>query len=224
MEKIILIDKPKNWTSNDVVQKIKCACKFKKIGHAGTLDPNATGLLILAYDESTKKLNNLFLDQKQYLCSIKFGIETDTGDITGKIIYTDLKNIDLGNEIVMSILQNFLKNYKFQKPHKYSAIKINGKKAYEYARDNIEVDIKEKPINFINYEIISIDNNNKTIELLIDVSKGFYVRSFCMDFAKQLNTVATLINLRRIKSGCYNVKDALTIVKFIEQYKNDQNN
>lgn len=219
VEKIILIDKPKNWTSNDVVQKIKHTCKFKKVGHAGTLDPNATGLLILAYDEDTKKLNDLLIETKQYECWVCFGIETNTGDVTGQIIYQD--NTKIKKRKLIKAIKNLSNNSYYQTPHKFSAIKINGKKAYEYARQNKEIKIEPKLVKLNNFKIINFDKKEKILHIIIDVSKGFYVRSFCKDIADQLKTHATLNNLRRLKCGNYKIEDALKIEDFITKWKSN---
>lgn len=219
MEKILLINKPIDWTSNDVVQKIKNTFKYKKVGHAGTLDPNATGLLIIGYDESTKQLSKLIIDDKQYIAKIKFGIETNSGDITGTI--TNKKETELDINDIKNKCDSFLDNY-YQTPHAYSAIKINGKKAYEYARKNIDVKIEPRLVKIYHYDLINFDSINQELIIKIDVSKGFYVRSFAVDLAKKLNTYATIISLERTKCGKYQLIDAIELDQLIKG-KNDSN-
>lgn len=216
MDNIILIDKPIGWTSNDVVAKIKSACKYKKVGHAGTLDPNATGLLVIAINEGTKELSKLILDNKVYIAKIRFGVETETGDITGKSIRTQPTNIT--NTDIEKATDDFLKNEYWQKPHKYSAIKINGKKAYEYARKNIPVEIQPKLVKINNLEVINFNSNQQELIIKLDVSKGFYVRSFAIDLAQKLNTIACVVELRRISCGNFDVKNAFTLVKYLDTY------
>ncbi len=219
MGNIILINKEKEWTSNDVVQKIKRSCNYKKVGHAGTLDPNATGLLILGINDGTKKLTKLILDSKQYIATIDFDYSTDSGDITGKIINTKNKTV-----IELNVLKKqcdfFLNNY-YQKPHKYSAVKINGKKAYEYARNNIDVEIKEKIVNLYHYEIIDFDECTNRLIIKLDVSKGFYVRSFVEDLSQRLQTYGCLIELERTKCGEYSIENSLKVNEYIESIRKD---
>lgn len=215
-EKIILIDKPQGWTSADVVAKIKGACRYNKVGHAGTLDPMATGLLVIGYDEGTKLLGNLALDIKQYQVTIKFGVATDTGDATGKII--DKRFCKLTEKLVKPALASFENEQYYQVPHQYSAVKINGKKAYEYARENIHVDIQPRLVTIYGYKVNDFNPNKQELKMTMNVSKGFYVRSFAIDLAKKLDTVAHITELRRTKCGDYKIKDAYSLKEYIEKY------
>ncbi len=207
-QKVFCVDKPINWTSNDVVQFIKHKYKFKKVGHAGTLDPLATGVLVLGVNEGTKQLFTLIQDDKTYVADITFGIETTTYDAEGQII----KEIDASKihieQIEEMIKNKFLNDYK-QFPPIYSAIKVNGKKLYDYARNNKQVQIKPRDVKLFSYKTIKYINNTLTIEL--KVSKGFYIRSFAHDLGLALNNHAYISALKRIKSGTFELKDCLPI-------------
>lgn len=207
-QKVFCVDKPINWTSNDVVQFIKHKYKFKKVGHAGTLDPLATGVLVLGVNEGTKQLFTLIQDDKTYVADITFGIETTTYDAEGQII----KEIDASKihieQIEEMIKNKFLNDYK-QFPPIYSAIKVNGKKLYDYARNNKQVQIKPRDVKLFSYKTIKYINNTLTIEL--KVSKGFYIRSFAHDLGLALNNHGYISALKRIKSGTFELKDCLPI-------------
>lgn len=209
MKYILNIYKPLNWTSNDVVQKVKKLIKAKKVGHAGTLDPNADGVLILGIDEGTKQLSQLILDDKQYLATIQFNVATDTYDATGKIIKTDDKTITLDD--INKALESFKMDPYHQIPPAFSAIKINGKKAYDLARKNIEVKIEPRLVKLLAYQIINYDVTKQELIILINVSKGFYIRSLAVDLATKLNSCAHLAKLTRTKSGNFDIKDSIKI-------------
>jgi len=213
MDKIILINKPLGWTSNDVVVKIKHACGYKKVGHAGTLDPQASGLLILAYDEGTKLLSKLILENKEYEAKIVFGSKTKTGDASSEIVETKPCNLTLKE--INNFIDYFINNPYMQKPHRYSAVKIHGQKAYQLARENKEVEIPPKlvKINFI--KIIKFDESNQTLDLILNVSKGFYVRSFAEDLAQKLNTLGHVSKLHRTKCGDFDIKNAYTLIDYL---------
>lgn len=215
---ILLINKPKHWTSNDVIRKFKKITKIKKVGHSGTLDPLASGLLILAYNNGTKELNKIIVDDKKYIATIHFNYETDTLDSEGVVTNYSNKKIEL-NSIINS-LENFLKIDYYQEPPKYSAIKINGNKAYDLARKNIDFEIPKKLVKLYSYKIIS--NIDKELILELHVSKGFYIRSFCRDLAKSLNTYGNLANLIRISIGKYQLTDAINIEEINEDWIKQQ--
>ncbi|MDE5599664.1 MAG: tRNA pseudouridine(55) synthase TruB [Ureaplasma sp.] len=203
---IILVNKPLNWTSNDVVQKVKSIIKPKKIGHGGTLDPLASGLLVLGINEATKQLQSYLEGTKTYIAEIIFGFSTDTYDMEGvKLNFTD--NTPSENEIIET-LEKLKKEYK-QIPPIYSAIKINGKKSYEIARENKEVILNPRDVKIYNYQIISFKNNILKIEL--EVSKGFYIRSLAFDIGKMNNSSSTLYSLVRTKIGNLLLEDAIGV-------------
>lgn len=205
-KEILLINKPKHWTSNDVVRKIKGVLKVKKVGHAGTLDPLAEGLLILGINKGTKKLNDLLTNNKVYRANIHFGYYTSSYDLESEEVY--FKNKFPTKKEIEVALKTFLGEIE-QFPPKFSAIKINGKRAHELARNNIDFEIKAKKVSLEDYKIIEFKNN----ELIIDikVSKGFYVRSFAYDLGIKLNTYGCLAKLVRTQIGEYKLKDSLEI-------------
>lgn len=211
---LLLVDKPKHWTSNDVVKKVKSIIKVKKIGHAGTLDPLASGLLILGINKGTKLLNNLLLDTKTYLATIHFNYYTDTNDSEGQIQEYQYKDINLDD--IKKELNSFKNSEYHQFPPKYSAIKINGQKAYDLARKNVDFKIDSKVVKLINYNIISYVDKELIVE--ITVSKGFYVRSFAYDLGIKLNNFANLANLVRTKIGEHSLKEAHTIKEIYDLY------
>lgn len=216
MDKIVLIDKPKGWTSNDVVAKIKSVYKYKKVGHAGTLDPLATGLLVVGYDEGTKLLGKLTLENKEYETIFKFGQETLTGDSSSKIIKTIDSNLDLKD--IKIATQSFLDKY-YQTPHKYSAIKIHGEKAYNLARKNVDFEISPRLVKINKLIINWFNKDTQELSLTINVSKGFYVRSFVIDLAKKLKTIGYVKELKRTKCGNFQLKNAYTLIDYLNKHE-----
>ncbi len=206
--------KPYGWTSFDVVNKMKRISGIKKIGHSGTLDPMATGVLIVAIGrEFTKTISELTNLPKSYMAEITFGIVTDTYDLEGRI--TQMKRPEsICQKDVEDVLPNFIGNIK-QKPPIYSALKKNGKKLYEYARKNQEVEIEEREvtissINVLGYKIGAYP----TINIKADVSKGTYIRSLAYDIGEKLEVGAVLSKLVRYSVGDYCVKDSYKLEQF----------
>ena len=190
---IILIDKSVGITSFDVVRKLRKITGIRKIGHTGTLDPFASGLLPVCIGKATRISSKLSSREKEYLVNIQFGIRTDTGDNTGSIIETkDIPKLTLANieEIIPQILA-----IKEQVPHKFSAVKINGKKAYELARADKPVELKPRPIKILSFEILKLEF--PYLVYRTKVSKGTYIRSLTETIARKLNTIATTVELRR---------------------------
>lgn len=214
LDKLILIDKPKHWTSNDVVRKIKKILKVKKIGHGGTLDPLATGLLILGIEEGTKELNNLLNTTKEYEAIIHFNYETTTFDLEGEVVNYKPRTIKLDE--IIKVLDIFVNNDYYQEPPKFSAVKINGKKSYDLARKNIDFKLEPKLVKLLNYKIVSFAHNE--LKIILEVSKGFYIRSFAHDLGIKLDNYANLADLRRTKIGNFNLKDALQIKDLYDLY------
>ncbi|MGL4950408.1 MAG: tRNA pseudouridine(55) synthase TruB [Mycoplasma sp.] len=212
---LFAIDKPLNITSNKLIQKIKFACKIKKIGHGGTLDPMATGVMIIGINNGTKNLTHQLNDIKKYEAKIEFGYLTETFDLEGEII----KRKDM-NPTLDSIIKccETLKNGPYhQTVPLYSAVKIDGKELYKHARNgNVDVVPPTKEVNLIDYQILSFENNILTISLT--VSKGFYIRSFANDLGIMLDGYATLIGLIRTMSGDFKIEDAYSVDDFIEMY------
>lgn len=202
MNGIILIDKPINWTSRDVVNKISHIFNTKKVGHSGTLDPLATGVLVICVGKYTKLVNLLTAEDKEYIAKMKLGILTDTMDITGNILEKVDKKISTRK--IRKVFQAFPSIYEQTVP-KYSAIKVNGKKLYDYARENIEVNLPTRTVSIKKLELLAIEDDNIIFRSL--VSKGTYIRSLIVDLAKNMDTVATMTELRRIKQGKFNITD-----------------
>lgn len=201
MDGIIVIDKPKDYTSRDIVNIASKVYKTKKVGHTGTLDPLATGVLILALGRATKLVDYLTAKDKEYEATIILGIETDTLDITGN----ELSNcsVNIRTEQIDQVLKSYEKTYVQEVP-KYSAVKVNGRKLYEYARNNEEVVLPKKEVTIFKLERISdvIYEDDKTIfKVRTIVSKGTYIRSLIRDIASGLNTVGVMSELRRIRQG-----------------------
>jgi len=204
---IFIINKPYQWTSNDVIRKIKSNYKFKKIGHAGTLDPLATGILPILVNDSTKYFDYFQTFKKSYLAEIKFGFSTSSydleGDIDGKTDYLP-QNIDL----IKKNISYFIGSIK-QVPPKYSAIKKNGKRLYDYARNDEDIEIESREVEVS--EIKIIDWKTPILKVIINCSSGFYVRSFANDLGKKLGSLAVLTSLSRINYGPFEIKDSINI-------------
>lgn len=208
MDGIIIINKEKDYTSRDIVN---IACKSlgtKKIGHTGTLDPMATGVLILTVGKATKLTNFLTSSEKEYEAEIKFGDLTDTLDITGNLIKED--NTNITNFELDNVLSDLTGKYIQEVPI-YSAVKVNGKKLYEYARGGEEVELPKREVEIkklIRTSDIKMNNDKQYCSIKTVVSKGTYIRSLIYDIALSLNTVAVMSALIRTKQGKYNIKQA----------------
>ncbi len=213
---IINIYKPVGWTSFDVVKKIRGITKEKKVGHGGTLDPFAEGVLIIGTGKDTKKLSAISSDYKSYMATLKLGEETNTLDVEGEIVAKS--NIPkLTNEFINNVLNDFLGKQK-QIPPMFSAKKIGGKKLYELARKNIEIDRKPKDIEIKKINLINFIDNNITFQ--VTSSKGTYIRVLGSDIAKALGTVGHLTKLVRQSVGEYFVEEAIKIEEFEIKWKN----
>ena len=212
---ILNIYKPVNWTSFEVVKKVRRIINEKKVGHGGTLDPFAEGVLVIGTGKDTKKLTSITNNDKSYIATIKLGALTDTLDTEGEIIQNKtVPKLDL--EKVKNILKQFL-GESYQIPPMYSAKKINGKRLYELARKNIK--IKRKPIKIDIKDIDLIDFKNSIITFSITCSKGTYIRVLGKDIAERLGTVGYLIKLIRTNVGIYNIKESQSIMNFEEAWK-----
>ena len=206
MNGFLLIDKPTGMTSHDVVYHVKKALKIKKVGHTGTLDPFASGLLILCVGKATK-LASLFSNLgKSYEGVIKFFKHYDTYDVTGTVEKEKVIHLDM-NQLQITA-KSFEKAYD-QEPPMYSAIKIDGKKLYELARSGKTIDRPKRPVEIKKFEVF--DFKNDEISFKTDVSKGTYIRSLAVDYAQSLGTYAALKTLRRTKVGRYHVLDAIKL-------------
>jgi tRNA pseudouridine55 synthase len=209
MDGFILINKPKNWTSYDVIRVLKKLFNVKKIGHSGTLDPFAEGLLIIGINRATKFIEFLMNLPKEYIAKIKFGIETDTLDIDGEIINCD-NNFKLNENVLQMAVDDFPRSYK-QIPPKFSAKKVDGSRAYELAREGKEFELKPKLVSIYDLKIESIDEANNEAVFYLKVSSGFYVRSFARDLANRIGTFGYLLELKRIAIGNFKLENAHNI-------------
>ncbi len=206
MNGILIVNKPQDFTSRDVVNKVGGILKTKKIGHTGTLDPIATGVLVICIGNTTKLCEVLTSEYKEYIATIKLGIKTDTLDTTGEII--ERKDFVVTETQIKEVLSSFL-GQSTQITPIYSAVKVNGKKLYEYAREGIEVELPTREINITNIELISF--NNDEIVFKTTVSKGTYIRALIDDICKKLNTIGTMSSLIRTKQGNFIIEDSYTI-------------
>ena len=206
MNGIILINKEKDMTSRDVVNRVSKKLNTRKVGHAGTLDPLASGLMIIGVNKGTKIMELLTLDKKEYIVTVQMGIQTDTFDITGNIT-KQLDNYEITKEEINSLLNNFLGTYQQTVP-KYSAVKINGKRLYDYARNNLEVELPTREVTIYEIELLDVDLNNKTFKFRSLVSKGCYIRSLIDDIGKKINIPMTMKDLVRTKSGKFKLEDS----------------
>ncbi len=206
MNGFVLINKPKNYTSYDVIRILKKILKVNKIGHTGTLDPFAEGLLIIGLNKATKFIQFLLDLPKEYIAKIKFSIETDTLDVDGEIVKLD-ENFKLSEKLLNNAILSFPREYE-QIPPKYSAKRVEGERAYELAREGEEFELKPKLVKIYDLKVLQINEYENTAVVYLKVGSGFYVRSFARDLASSLNTVAYLIELKRIAIGNFKLEDA----------------
>lgn len=210
MDGIIIVNKEQNWTSNDVVQKVK-RLTGKKVGHTGTLDPLATGVLPLLIGKGTLLSKYLINHDKTYIAKIKLGAKTDTADLEGNVILEEEVNSEIfDKEKINEALRSFIGKQK-QTPPMYSAIKVRGKKLYEYARIGQEVDVPEREIEIYNIELLNFSKERSEIEYKVSCSKGTYIRSLCEDIAQRLGTIGFMEALNRTSVGIFKIEDAMTI-------------
>ena len=211
--------KPSGMTSFDVVAYIRRITHIKQIGHTGTLDPFATGILPICIGKSTKLIEYL-PDDKEYIATVKFGSDTDTYDLDGKVV----KEYD--NEISQEQLENVLNYFKGQieqYPPKYSAIKVNGKKLYEYARNGQDIQIEPRKVTIHKIELLDFDKYNQIAKILVCCSKGTYIRSIAYDIGQKLDCGGHLIALERTKAGMFALETSIKLeaIKSIEDVKNN---
>ena len=204
---LIVVNKPEGYTSRDVVNKLNHIFGTKKIGHTGTLDPIATGVLVCCIGSYTKLVNHLTSYDKEYIAEIKLGIKTDTGDITGNVIEEDY-SYDVNSDMILKVFKEFPKTYNQVVP-KYSAVKINGKKLYEYARENIDIELPKREVNIYSLELLEF--NNGIIKFKTNVSKGTYIRSLIEDLCIKLNVLGTMNSLIRTKQGNFDINMAVDL-------------
>ena len=206
MNGFILVNKKKGMTSRDVVNFLIKILNTKKIGHTGTLDPFAEGLLLVAVNKGLKVVKLLNYKDKEYVAKVRLGIKTDTLDITGNIL--EERKEDLNKEELEEVLQSFIGDYSYEVPI-YSAIKVNGKKLYEYARENKKVELPIKDSYIYDIKLINIEENSFTFS--VKVSNGTYIRALVRDISKKLNKLMTLEELTRTKIDSLLLKDSYTL-------------
>ena len=212
MHGLLLIDKPEGCTSHDVVRKVRRIYSTRKTGHAGTLDPLATGVLVVAVGDATKILQFLFTDDKSYRATLRLGVSTDTFDAQGKVLQNRVvPELDVAS--VDSISHQFRGNIS-QLPPMFSALKRDGVPLYKLARQGLEVERKPRPVSIYRLEIISVVGSDITVE--IDCSKGTYIRSLVHDLGEAIGCGAHLTSLRRLGSGIFHI-DQCHLLENLEQ-------
>lgn len=210
MNGIIIVNKPKGCTSHDIVYKIKKLFGVK-VGHTGTLDPMAEGVLPILIGKGTLLSKYLINHNKKYIVKLQLGIKTDTADSEGKIIEEKTVNLELLNrDNIINILETFIGKQQ-QIPPIYSAIKINGKKLYEYARKGQEVNLKPRQIEIFEMNLIEYSKEKKQIQFEVYCGKGTYIRSLCEDIAKKFETVGYMKELKRTQVGDFIIEDSVII-------------
>ena len=208
MDGVIIINKPKGYTSHDVVNIVRKQLNMKKVGHTGTLDPNATGVLPILVGQATKISKYLIEHKKTYIATIELGEKRDTGDSEGNIIESDSNIKEFDISIIKQVLQSFLGKQK-QIPPMYSAIKLNGKKLYEYARSGQKVKVEPREIKIYKMELIEYKNNR--IEFKVECSKGTYIRTLCENIAEKLGTIGYMKELQRTSVDKFKIEDSINL-------------
>lgn len=218
MDGLILINKEKEMTSHDLVNIVRRSLRMKRIGHTGTLDPNATGLMVIAVNKATKLVNYLQYDDKEYILEMELGTLTDTLDIWGETIDTK-EVVNFTESQLIDVLNSFIGKSE-QIPPMYSAIKVGGRKLYELARNNETIELEPRPIEIFEIELLSIE---PTIKIRVVCSAGTYVRSLVKDIAEKLDNFGVMSSLIRTRVGQFNLADANSIddikehnIKFID--------
>lgn len=232
---VININKPAGWTSQDVCAKLRGILHIKKIGHTGTLDPMATGVLPVCTGKATRIIEYYDLDMKTYRAAMKLGVTTDTLDIWGDVLSDKIVRIlddtNAGEscsdqaaandytEIHLSKIVRAFDSYRghvSQIPPKYSALKINGRRAYDLAREGMEFEIKSREVYIPENRVLSVDTNSGIIEFEVTCSKGTYIRTICDDIGRALGCRAAMTSLERTGSGCFRVEEAVSIEELAE--------
>lgn len=210
---VVLIDKPSGITSHDVVDVLRKIFKGYKVGHTGTLDPLATGLLTVCIGDATKLSDELTNEDKKYKVKMLLCVETDTYDITGRITYASILNKD---EIyIKERIKRFI-GKQLQTPPMYSAIKVEGKRAYQVAREGGTVELKPREIEIYDISNIEVNLNLKEVSFDVHCSKGTYIRSLVNDIGKKIGCGATMVELRRVKCGDFKVEDSIKLSDIIK--------
>ena len=213
MDGILIINKPQGYTSHDIVNIVKKALNTPKVGHTGTLDPNATGVLPILIGKATKVSKYLIEHNKTYVAELALGEKSSTGDTEGEII--EKKEVPLLNEEqIKQVLKSF-EGKQMQTPPIYSSIKINGKKAYEYARKGQNIQLEPRPIEIMKISFIKFENN--VLKYEVQCSKGTYIRVLCEDIAERLWTVGLMKNLCRTRVNEFDIEDSCKIEQIAKE-------
>lgn len=210
---ILNINKPEGWTSQDVVAKLRGRLHIRRVGHTGTLDPMATGVLPVCFGKATRIIEYYDDDFKTYEAEMKLGMVTDTLDITGTVLET--KPVDVSEEDVIQTIDSF-RGWITQIPPKYSALKVNGKPLYKYAREGVAVEIKSRKIYVADIQPVEVNLRENRILFRVTCSKGTYIRTICDDIGEKLGCGGTMTALQRTQSGCFRVEDARTLPEILE--------
>jgi tRNA pseudouridine55 synthase len=211
MNGIIIVDKPQGWTSNDVVSKLKGVLHTRRVGHGGTLDPMATGVLPIFVGRATRAVEFFEHAEKCYETVLRFGITTDTEDITGTVL--EEKPVSLTREELDAALEQF-RGEIFQVPPMYSALKINGQKLCDLARKGKEVERQPRPVTI--FELTVLEFTGNTARLRVACSKGTYIRTLCKDIGAALGCGGCMESLRRVQAGAYTIEEAVPLAALVE--------
>ncbi|WP_416176362.1 tRNA pseudouridine(55) synthase TruB [Clostridium sp.] len=211
MNGILNINKPKGMTSFDVVKKVKSICNMKRVGHTGTLDPGASGVLPICIGRATKLVDYIMEGSKTYVATLKLGVVTDTYDKYGKIVFES--NLDVNEKEIIDSIMSFKGNIS-QIPPMYSALKVNGKRLYELARKGIKVERKTRNITIYSIDILKVDLPYVKFE--VKCSKGTYIRSLCHDIGQKLGCGGTMWELLRTHSGGFDISDSISVLDLNE--------
>ena len=215
MNGVIIVNKPSGITSQDVVTEIRKYLKIKSVGHAGTLDPLASGVLPILISKGTRISKYLIDHDKEYIATLRLGKQTDTGDITGEVIEeSNVPKSAMDEENVKDVLASFI-GEQSQIPPMYSAIKVGGKKLYEYARIGEKVEVKPRQIKIYDIELLNMNRDTMEIVFRVSCSKGTYIRTLCEDIAKELSTVGTMTALVRTKAGDFTLDKSIELEKLL---------
>lgn len=206
MNGIIVINKEPDFTSADVVAKMRGICRQKKIGHTGTLDPAATGVLLVCLGSGTKLCDLLTDTDKEYVAELLLGVKTDTQDATGKVLAEH--DVEVTEDTVREVCMSFVGDYN-QVPPMYSALKVNGKRLYELAREGREVERKARSVTIYELEVLKIDM--PVVKMRVVCSKGTYIRTLCADIGEKLGCGGTMQSLKRTRVGMFTIEQALTL-------------
>ncbi len=217
MNGLINVNKPKGFSSFDVIRKLKKILKMKKIGHTGTLDPLATGVLVICLGKATKLANVIEAEKKTYIADFVLGSKTDTYDTEGSTVASS--NIKVSKEQIQKVLNKFRGDIK-QVPPMYSALKVNGKRLYELAREGIIIERKSRNVCISKLELLEFSEEKQIGKLHCEVSKGTYIRSLIYDIGEELKTFAHMSELKRTQVGEYLVEEAFTIEKMKKMSEN----